>query len=275
MHTSNKPYVISFGLHIVIFLCILLAPEAKYRAREAYVPMSVEAFTPPQPQPQPPRQPEPEPEPPKKEEPKPKDKIKDPDAIRELLKKELEKTPTPKKEPTKKPTPTSKPKPTPKPTSKPQPTATPPATPPPTPAATMTPLPEPTFPMIPISEAVNNPMQMANPTALPNTTMIYGEPGADSYGFGDYTSKLNYYLTINWKEPSVRRPERKEYVSYVSFTVMRDGSITDVKLEKSSGWPVMDESVLESVKRTDGMAKLPEDYKGSRIRVWFPFVLPL
>ncbi|MDP8245025.1 MAG: TonB family protein [Candidatus Hinthialibacter antarcticus] len=263
--SNRTSFIFSICFHVGLVLLLVISPQARFKPKENFVSMKLETLVPPQPQQkEQPKPPEPEPEKPK---PKPKEDL---DKIKEMLKKELVKTPTPtpkKKTPTPTKKPTSKPtqKPTPRPT---QPQAT--TTPMPTPTAQVTPMPT----LRPISDLLNDVIN-ALPTEMPNAPTIQGDPEAGNYDFGSYTSRLAAYLKRNWRIPAGRRPERREYITHISFTVKKDGSIADVKLERSSGWERLDKTVVESVSKTDGFVKLPPDYQGKQVRVLYPFVLPL
>ncbi|MBZ0257323.1 TonB C-terminal domain-containing protein [bacterium] len=259
---NRTSVILSVCFHIGVVLLLVIAPQARLKPKETFASVQLETILPPQQQQEKPKPPEPEIEKPKPKPPKDLDKIKD------MLKKELKKTPTPTPTPKKKtPTPTKKPtsKPTARPTQ-PRPTTTPQ----PTPTVQPTPLPT----LIPLSDILNQNIK-TSPTALPNAPTIQGDPEAGDYDFGSYTSRLAAYLKRNWRVPGGRRPERREYTTYVSFTVMKDGTIKDVKLERTSGWERLDKTVIDSITKTDGFVKLPDDYKGKQVRVLYPYVLPL
>lgn len=263
--SNRTSFIFSICFHVGMVLLLVIAPQARFKPKETFAQVPVESFIPPQPQQQPqPKPPEPEPE-------KPKPKLKeDLDKIKEMLKKELVKTPTPTPK-TKTPTPT--PKPTKKPTRMPTPRPTQPqatTTPMPTPTEQPTPMPT----LQPLSDLLDNVIKSL-PTEMPNAPKIQGDPEAGNYDFGSYTSRLAAYLKRNWRIPAGRRPERREYITHISFTVMKDGKITDVRLERSSGWERLDKTVMESVSKTDGFVKLPDDYKGKQVRVLYPYILPL
>ncbi len=257
--TNRTSFILSICFHVGIVLVLVLAPQARFKPKENFVSVQLETLVPPQPQQEQPKPPEPEEEKPK---PKPKQEL---DKIKEMLKKELIKTPTPTP---KKKTPTPTKKPTRKPTRKPTPKAT--TTPAPTPTEQPTAMPT----ARPLSDILTDVIN-ALPTEMPNSPKIEGDPEAGNYDFGSYTSRLAAYLRRNWRIPAGQRPERREYKTYISFTVKKDGSIADVKLEQSSGWQRLDQTVIDSVKKTDGFVKLPQDYKGRQVRVLYPFILPL
>lgn len=254
--TSRNSMLVSAGVHLAIFLVLILGPMAELRPpKERFVPIDITAFQ------EPAEQPEPEPEPPK-EEPKPDD-----ETVTDMQEKVATPRPTPTTKPTRKPTPTNKPtlRPTQRPTLRPT----------LTPMPTSTPLPT-MLPTLPneirlTDEIFNKPQENSDGPSI----SIAGEHGTD-YDFDSYARRLSVYLKRNWNERALqRRPEQKEFVTEISFTIERDGSIYDVMIETSSGWDLMDKTVADAVLKTDQELPLPFDYSANTIRARFPFVLTL
>lgn len=57
----------------------------------------------------------------------------------------------------------------------------------------------------------------------------------------------------------------------ISFAIRRDGSVRDVKIEKSSGNRSLDEAAMEAVLRSSPLPPLPFGYKGAFLRVHMKF----
>ena len=58
---------------------------------------------------------------------------------------------------------------------------------------------------------------------------------------------------------------------YVSFTLARDGTISDVKIDQPSGIPSLDNSAQRAILRSNPLQPLPAQYRGSSIAVSFYF----
>ena len=101
-----------------------------------------------------------------------------------------------------------------------------------------------------------------------------GNGMGDGTEFSGYANTLNALLRRNWLVPSARRPELKEYKADFSFTINRNGNITDIKVETPSGWPLLDKSIIDAIQRSNPVPPLPPSYMGSEIRIIYPFVLP-
>lgn len=57
----------------------------------------------------------------------------------------------------------------------------------------------------------------------------------------------------------------------VRFTITRDGSLSSVSMEKSSGSPDLDESAVQAVRESSPFPPLPEDFPSNTLDVHFGF----
>ena len=113
-------------------------------------------------------------------------------------------------------------------------------------------------------------------------SMTYGQfvnsagDGALSLGefgdrFGWYVGAVRNRVSSNWLlamiSPNIVTAPRV----YVTFSVLRDGRIDDVKIVQSSGIPEVDRSALRAVLASNPLGPLPPDYPGDRVSVEFYF----
>jgi TonB family protein len=199
----------------------------------------------------------PEPTKPKPEPTKPKPKPTKKKISKDTIKNLQDRLKTPTKKPRKKKTAT------PRPTRKPRPTVTPKR------SAAPTAVPTPDKKMS-LTDSQNKPL-INSPTS---TFSIQGDPNAP-YDFNFYSVVLSNQLSRAWNEPTVIRPKRQEYTTIASFTVHRDGHITDIKLVQESGWPILDKSVLQAINKANPVEALPFGYKADSIEVVIPFIKKL
>ncbi|MFB3785392.1 MAG: TonB family protein [bacterium] len=284
---DRTAYIVSTILHLAVFLYLTVNLRSHYQYRPgSYISMNIAQaqsapgrLTTPPPAPKKPEpEPESEPEPPKPQKIEKKPPKLTEDTISQLREK-LSSTPT--KKPTVKPT--DKNTPTPRPT--PRPTPPPKRTPTPRPAGEQ-PTPTPDLPRIPLSEIESQVPAPADNAAAPGVsgapigsgtgeymTQIFGDPNAP-HDFTGYAMILNKQLYRAWLQPTIRPPEYRDFITVVSFAVYQDGSISDIFLEESSGWPALDKSVLEAVQRASPLERLPMTYTASSVRVLVPFIMP-
>src|SRR5262249_38083315 len=101
-------------------------------------------------------------------------------------------------------------------------------------------------------------------------------------GGGDFASRYGWYIESvkrriqqNWLQntidPNVRAARMAKVT--VQFTIMRDGTIKDVKISQASGNASMDNSGLRAVLQSSPVQGLPTDYSGSYVSVLFDFDL--
>ena len=101
-------------------------------------------------------------------------------------------------------------------------------------------------------------------------------------GGGDFASRYGWYIDSvkrriqqNWLQntidPNVRVARMAK--ATVQFTIMRDGTVKDIRISQASGNLSMDNSGLRAVMASSPMPGLPSDYSGSYVSVLFDFDL--
>lgn len=121
--------------------------------------------------------------------------------------------------------------------------------------------------------------------ALPYSSFAMNGPTQGGMGFsgpggGDFAGKFPSYvdavrnrISSNWLQstvdPSVRWAPRADF----SFTVLRDGTVTNVQMLQTSGNRSVDNSALRAIQSSSPMSPLPSNYSGSSVTVefWFDF----
>jgi protein TonB len=88
-----------------------------------------------------------------------------------------------------------------------------------------------------------------------------------------YLTMLQGKITRNWKQPSSRFTGGDAPTARVSFTVMRSGDITNLRVSRSSNWPTVDQSAVEAVRSSAPFAELPGTYLGDRLDVTIDFTV--
>ncbi len=146
----------------------------------------------------------------------------------------------------------------------------PPKEPKPAPAPKSTPAPEP-----PPSNAI--PYGQGGRPAL-----AYGQSstGAGAARFGDsnfgdqygwYVDAITRAISQNWLKSLVDTSISRAPRVYLSFDVGRNGKISNIGVQQSSGIPSLDRSAQRAVYASDPLPALPTDYRGSSVNVIFYF----
>jgi len=105
-----------------------------------------------------------------------------------------------------------------------------------------------------------------------------------SEGGGDFASRYGWYIESvkrriqgNWLQntidPAVRAARTAHAV--VEFTIVKDGTVKDIRISQASGNLSMDNSGLRAIMSSNPMPALPPDYSGSSVRVIFDFDLSM
>jgi len=131
------------------------------------------------------------------------------------------------------------------------------------------------------------PPKQQQPT--PNTRAAYGEQagssmprtaqpsltaGPTTVNNGDFGSRFGWYvqgistkMSQNWYKALVDPSTPRGARSYIDFTISRDGSVANPKIERSSGSSTLDRSCVDAARRVDTFGPLPTGYNQSTLLV--------
>ena len=95
-------------------------------------------------------------------------------------------------------------------------------------------------------------------------------PGTGGLGFGTgtgipfpfpwYVEAVLTKLEISWAKPPLPEAEPKEYGAVVYFAIKRNGQVSQVQVEESSGIPVLDRSAVSAVYAAAPFPPLPNQW---------------
>jgi len=124
------------------------------------------------------------------------------------------------------------------------------------------------------------------PTGAGSTPGSSSTPGlaVKPEGGGDFASRYGWYIESvkrkvqsNWLQntidPAVRAARTAHAV--VQFTIYKDGTVKDIRIQQASGNLSMDNSGLRAIMQSNPMPALPPDYPGSYVQVLFDFDLSM
>ncbi len=121
--------------------------------------------------------------------------------------------------------------------------------------------------------------------ALPYSSFAMNGPTQGGMGFsgpggGDFSGRFPSYvdavrnrISSNWLQSTVDPTVRWAPRASFSFTVLRDGTVTNVQMLQSSGNRSVDNSALRAIQSSSPMSPLPSNYSGNSVTVefWFDF----
>ena len=97
-----------------------------------------------------------------------------------------------------------------------------------------------------------------------------GRPGINAQAepnFGPYLAELQRRIRRNWTPPE----DRLSKTVVVVFSVGRDGRLLNLRVSRSSGDAVADQSARAAVERSAPFRPLPPEFRGNNISVEFTF----
>jgi TonB family protein len=97
--------------------------------------------------------------------------------------------------------------------------------------------------------------------------LSFGEGGDFAERYGWYVASVRNRISSNWLLSTISPNILTAPRLYMTFTILRDGTITDVEITQSSGTPEVDRSALRAVLASNPLPTLPSDYAGNRVKV--------
>lgn len=88
--------------------------------------------------------------------------------------------------------------------------------------------------------------------------------------FAPYLRRMRLQISTNWENvmpESVFPPLRKQGVVVIEFSVLKDGTVTGIKLVSSSGDVALDRAAYAAISASNPMAQLPTDFRGDYFTV--------
>jgi periplasmic protein TonB len=127
------------------------------------------------------------------------------------------------------------------------------------------------------------PNQMYSSAGQALVSPMVGQVGSGGVGFGTNTSfgsRFGYYNTLlrdavarKWNTTDVDSRIRTAPPVIVSFTVLRNGQVKNVRVAQRSGLPLLDSSAERAIYDASPFPALPAEYQGSEATVEFWFNL--
>jgi protein TonB len=124
--------------------------------------------------------------------------------------------------------------------------------------------------------------------SVPYAQFNLGGDGATSAGMGfngpgsggDFGARFSWYVdavrsrvSSNWLQSTVDPSIRFAPRAVVTFDILRNGTITNVQILRSSGNASVDSSALRAIQGSNPLQALPNEYSGGKVSVefWFDF----
>jgi protein TonB len=106
----------------------------------------------------------------------------------------------------------------------------------------------------------------AQPQTASNGPTAVGDSDFASM-FGWYVDQINRKMAATWNRSEADPRTPKGTRVYLIFTIHRDGSPSDARLDRSSGSPTLDRSCVRAVQRVDTFGQLPAAYRQNTLMV--------
>jgi periplasmic protein TonB len=93
----------------------------------------------------------------------------------------------------------------------------------------------------------------------------------DGRGLGDdYLDRLRRHLAKFKHFPSEAVKLKQEGTAIIEFVLARDGTVLEAHIQKSSGFPLLDQATLEMIHKASPVPPLPARVVGDRVSIAIP-----
>jgi len=90
-----------------------------------------------------------------------------------------------------------------------------------------------------------------------------------------YLIELRHKIEQYWEYPRSAAMRGWEGKLFIDFTIKRDGTITDVRLSRSSRYPILDDAAITALKLSSPFTTFPKNFKIDELRIHGQFVYNL
>ena len=122
---------------------------------------------------------------------------------------------------------------------------------------------------------------MPQPTPAPQTAAVptppAAAPAAPAASAAASASVRNSWQAqiVGWlarykRYPRPAQEQRQQGATYLRFTIDREGRVLSHRIERSSGYPLLDEEVQELIQRAQPLPPPPPEVPGARIELVVP-----
>ncbi len=118
---------------------------------------------------------------------------------------------------------------------------------------------------VPYGEQKGSIMQRQTQPGPAGPTTVGDNSFASLYGW--YVDQINRKMGESWNKYEVDPRTPRGARVYLTFSIHRDGSISNLQLDRSSGSPTLDSSCERGVQRVDTFGNLPAAYNQGILRV--------
>ncbi len=115
-------------------------------------------------------------------------------------------------------------------------------------------------------QAGSNVQHQMQPGTIGQTTV-----GDNSFAslYAWYVDQINRKMSQSWNKYDVDPRTPKGARVYLIFTIHRDGTVSNLRLDQSSGSPTLDRSCERGVQRVDTFGNLPSGYRQGELNVGY------
>lgn len=116
-------------------------------------------------------------------------------------------------------------------------------------------------------QAANNMPRAMQPTTVSSNGQVAVTGGARGFNYPYYVDNIQRKMKENLYRGEVDPRTPAGARTYIFFVIRRDGTATDVRLDRSSGSPTLDQACLRAARRVDTFGPLPSPPSDGNLNV--------
>lgn len=127
----------------------------------------------------------------------------------------------------------------------------------------------------PKPQAKSEPRPQSKPQAKPGQDVIRRQglgarvEGAEALGYNYYLAQMLDKIAQNWEDPYAT--QGSTWKATVMFVIERDGTLSEIAVEKGSGDRTYDRACLRAVQVTEKLPPLPPEFTAPRLKIHLEF----
>ena len=108
-------------------------------------------------------------------------------------------------------------------------------------------------------------------TAAGTGGVAMGEGNAFGQQYAWYVAAMRARISANWLLATISPNIASAPRVYLTFQILRDGTVNNVQITQSSGIPEVDRSAFRAILASNPLPALPPGYSGGSVNVQFYF----
>ena len=87
----------------------------------------------------------------------------------------------------------------------------------------------------------------------------------------DYLDRVRRKISHYKRYPEAAKKQKQEGAGAITFRIARDGTVLEARIERSTGFPLLDDAILKAVHDASPVPPVPDRYRGAELTITMPY----